>query len=84
MRPLPSISTSTSISLMSCRAILGLGFGSVRYPVISENRFLYEKIDVGVDQGGTQIEFEDEWPEIRDLFVEETARVGGSVDMQVR
>jgi quercetin dioxygenase-like cupin family protein len=56
---------------------LGIGFGSVRYPVISENRFLYEKIDVGVNDGGTRIEFADEWPEIRELFERELATAAG-------
>jgi quercetin dioxygenase-like cupin family protein len=60
---------------------LGVGFGSVRYPVTSSNRHLYENIDVGVEQGGTQIEFEDQDPGIHPLFESEIARVEGTVDM---
>jgi hypothetical protein len=60
---------------------LGIGFASVRYPVLQSTRYLYENIDVGVEQGGTQIEFEDEMPEIFDLFSEELARVGTPLDM---
>jgi quercetin dioxygenase-like cupin family protein len=63
---------------------LGLGFGSVRYPVVDHKRRFFENIDVGVEEGGTQIEFEDEDPRIRDLFETEIARVGGSVDMVAR
>jgi quercetin dioxygenase-like cupin family protein len=60
---------------------LGIGFASVRYPVLQSTRYLYENIDVGVEQGGTQIEFEDEMPEVYDLFVDELAKAGTQLDM---
>jgi quercetin dioxygenase-like cupin family protein len=60
---------------------LGIGFASVRYPVLQSTRYLYENIDVGVQEGGTQIEFEDEMTEIFDLFVEELERAGTPLDM---
>jgi quercetin dioxygenase-like cupin family protein len=60
---------------------LGIGFASVRYPVLQSTRYLYENIDVGVEQGGTQIEFEDEMPEIHDMFVEELRKAGTTLDM---
>ena len=55
---------------------LGIGFGSVRYPVTQANRYLYENLDVGVEQGGTQIEFEDQDPAIHALFETEMAALG--------
>jgi hypothetical protein len=57
---------------------LGIGFGSVRYPTIEANRYLYRNLDVGVDDGGTQIEFENQDPRIDTLFVDELSRVGAS------
>jgi len=60
---------------------LGVGFASVRYPALQSTRFLYENLDVGVGEGGTQIEFEDQMPEIHPLFLEELQKAGGTPDM---
>jgi quercetin dioxygenase-like cupin family protein len=60
---------------------LGVGFGSVRYPTLETNRHLIRNLDVGVEEGGTQIEFEDQDPRIHRLFEAEIARVGLTVDM---
>ena len=60
---------------------LGVGFGSVRYPTLETNRHLIRNLDVGVEQGGTQIEFEDQDARIHRLFEAEIERVGLTVDM---
>jgi quercetin dioxygenase-like cupin family protein len=60
---------------------LGVGFASVRYPALQSTRYLYENLDVGVDEGGTQIEFEDQMPEIHPLFLADLRRAGGTPDM---
>jgi quercetin dioxygenase-like cupin family protein len=60
---------------------LGVGFGSVRYPTLSAKRRFFEKIDVSVEEGGTQIEFDDQDPRIHGLFEAELAGVGLKADM---
>jgi quercetin dioxygenase-like cupin family protein len=60
---------------------LGMGFGSVRYPTLDAKRRFFENIDVGVEEGGTQIEFEDQDPAIHRLFEQEMERVGGTIDI---
>ena len=42
------------------------------------------KSDVSLNQGGCQIEYEDEGPEIRRIFEEECARSGATVEMPER
>jgi gentisate 1,2-dioxygenase len=55
---------------------LALGFGGVRYPVVSSMRKVYEGMDKSVKEGGNQIEYEDEDPKIKQLFMEELAKRG--------
>ncbi len=55
---------------------LALGFGGVRYPVLESKRKIYEQMDKSQSEGGIQIEYEDEDPEIRVLYERELAKVG--------
>jgi gentisate 1,2-dioxygenase len=58
-------------------------FGSMRYPVLEERRRLYSKEnDLSVTKGGTQIEYEDEDPRIRELYESELAKEG--VELRMR
>jgi gentisate 1,2-dioxygenase len=55
---------------------LALGFGGVRYPVLESKRRAYEGMDKSTEEGGNQIEYEDEDPRIRLLFEEALAKHG--------
>lgn len=55
---------------------MAMTIGSVRYPVLEWRRKAIPVSDVSVAAGGSQIEYEDEDPRIRELFVRESARVG--------
>jgi uncharacterized RmlC-like cupin family protein len=59
---------------------LAVALGSIRHPLTSEKRSLFEGVDRSVDRGGRQIEYEDEDPRIRELFQAELARRGVEVD----
>jgi quercetin dioxygenase-like cupin family protein len=61
---------------------LALGFGSVRHPVLDRYRRVYEMLGVNVEQGGDQIEHEDEWPDVYDLFARELQRAGSTLVME--
>lgn len=55
---------------------LAVGFGSLRYPVTAAKRASSLGVDVGLKQGGRQIEYEDEDPRVRQIFEEELAKNG--------
>jgi uncharacterized RmlC-like cupin family protein len=59
---------------------LGVGFGSVRYPTLAAKRRFFERIDVGVEEGGTQIEYEAQDPGIYALFEREMQARGKTLD----
>jgi hypothetical protein len=50
--------------------------GSLRYPLTAEKRHVFLGVDVAVQKGGCQIEYEDQDPRIHALFLEELARNG--------
>jgi hypothetical protein len=43
---------------------------------------VYEMLGVNVEQGGDQIEHEDEWPDVYDLFARELQRAGSTLVME--
>ncbi len=55
---------------------LALGFGGVRYPVLDSKRANYENMDVSTEDGGNQVEYEDEDPRIHALYEAELAKRG--------
>ncbi len=55
---------------------LALGFGGVRYPVLDSKRANYENMDVSTEEGGNQIEYENEDPRIHELYERELAKRG--------
>ena len=55
---------------------LALGLGGVRYPVLDSKRKGYEGMDRSMNDGGIQVEYEDEDPRILQLYEAETAKVG--------
>lgn len=55
---------------------LALAFGGVRYPVLDSKISNYEGMDKSVEDGGFQVEYEDEDPRIHELFKSELAKLG--------
>lgn len=55
---------------------LALGFGGVRYPVLESKRQSYEAMDRSQDEGGAQIEYENEDPRILALYERELVEEG--------
>ena len=55
---------------------LALGFGGVRYPVLESKIRNYEGMDKSVEDGGFQVEYQDEDPRIHALFQQELSKVG--------
>jgi mannose-6-phosphate isomerase-like protein (cupin superfamily) len=50
--------------------------GSTRYPLTAEKKAIKMGVDVNVDDGGCQIEYEDQDPRIHAIYLEELARNG--------
>jgi oxalate decarboxylase/phosphoglucose isomerase-like protein (cupin superfamily) len=59
---------------------LAIRWGSRKYPLFKTHG-ARAKVDVSVKEGGNQIEYEDEDPEIRKIFEEELARSGVEIRM---
>lgn len=55
---------------------LAVAYGGLRYPFTEERRQHFLGVDKSVDQGGRQIDYADEEPRIRELYVAELAREG--------
>ncbi len=55
---------------------LALGFGGVRYPVLPSRAIGYEAMDKSREEGGRQIEYEDEDPRILARYERELAEEG--------
>ncbi|HEY3116547.1 MAG TPA: hypothetical protein VGK54_07395 [Chloroflexota bacterium] len=55
---------------------LALGFGGVRYPVLPSKMSEYENMDKSREEGGRQVEYEDEDPRILGLYERELAEEG--------
>jgi gentisate 1,2-dioxygenase len=60
---------------------LAVAYGSLRYPFSAEKRALIQGVDVNVKDGGRQVEYEDEDPEIRRLFEAELRKTGAECRM---
>ena len=60
---------------------LALNFAGVRYPIFAWRRAYYDNTTKSADEGGHQIEYEDEHPAIRALFEAEVRRHGGTSRM---
>jgi quercetin dioxygenase-like cupin family protein len=57
-------------------------FGSLRYPFLASKRKLSEGgVDVSVKLGGNQIEYEDQFPRIAQMYAEAMAKAGAEVRM---
>ncbi len=64
---------------------LAVAFGSIRYPVTSDKRGLFGNgVDVDVNRGGRQIEYEAEDPRIAETYRRELARWGLEPDARMR
>jgi uncharacterized RmlC-like cupin family protein len=62
---------------------LAVQYGSVRYPMVREKAFTYDKgADTGIKDGGGQIEYADQDPRIHALFLEEVERAGVTPRME--
>lgn len=55
---------------------LALGFGGMRYMVMESRKAGYENMDKSVNEGGNQVEYEDEDPRILELYKSELAKSG--------
>ncbi len=55
---------------------LAVALGSMRYPLTSEKRTLFQGVDVSVRDGGRQIEYEDQDPRIHEIYLGELAANG--------
>ena len=50
--------------------------GSTRYPFTEEKRAIKRGVDVNVNDGGNQIEYEDQDPRVHRMFLDELASGG--------
>src|SRR6266853_1404646 len=55
---------------------LAVAFGGLRYPFTQSKRHVFTGMDVNVQDGGCQIEYEDQAPSIHCLYLEELAKHG--------
>ena len=55
---------------------LAVAYGGLRYPFTEERRQHFMGVDKSVSEGGRQIDYADEDPRIRELYVSELARDG--------
>jgi len=55
---------------------LAIALGSLRYPLTSAKRRLFEGVDVNVRDGGAQIEYADQVPRIHQIYLQELAKSG--------
>ena len=63
------------------RAIWRWRFGGLRYPFTQAKRHVFTGMDVNVQDGGCQIEYEDQDPRIHRIYLEELAKHGVRSDM---
>lgn len=61
---------------------LAVAFGGLRYPFTADKRKTFMGMDVSLKDGGRQIEYEDQRPEIHELFAKELAMTGAEMRMQ--
>jgi len=55
---------------------LAVAFGSLRYPFTAQKRHVFMGMDVNVNDGGCQIEYEDQDPRIHKIYLQELAKYG--------
>jgi uncharacterized RmlC-like cupin family protein len=55
---------------------LAIAYGSLRYPFTAQKRHVFTGMDVNVNDGGCQIEYEDQDPRIHKIYLEELAKYG--------
>ena len=55
---------------------LAIACGGLRYPLMEEKRRIFLGMDVDVNKGGAQIEYENQDPRIHKIFLEELAKSG--------
>ena len=55
---------------------LAIAYGSLRYPFTAQKRHVFMGMDVSVNDGGCQIEYEDQDPRIHKIYLEELAKHG--------
>ena len=61
---------------------LVFGFGGARYPVLDTKMTSYENMDKTTKEGGNQVEYIDEDPNILDLYERELSKRGLSSKMR--
>jgi mannose-6-phosphate isomerase-like protein (cupin superfamily) len=61
---------------------LAVAFGGLRYPFTEDKRKTFMGMDVSLKDGGRQIEYEDQRPEIHELYAKELAKSGAEMRMQ--
>jgi len=60
---------------------LAIAMGSLRYPTLAEKRQVWLGMDVNVQQGGNQIEYENQDPKIHEIFLENLSKHGAKSKM---
>ena len=55
--------------------------GSLRYPTLAEKKRVWLGMDVDLNQGGNQIEYEDQNPGVHKMFLEALAKSGAQSKM---
>ena len=60
---------------------LAIAMGSLRYPTLAEKKRVWLGMDVDVNQGGNQIEYEDQNPGVHRMYLEALAKSGAQSNM---
>jgi mannose-6-phosphate isomerase-like protein (cupin superfamily) len=60
---------------------LAIAMGSMRYPLLAEKRAVWLGMDVSVKDGGKQIEYEDQNPNVHAMYLEALAKFGAKSKM---
>ncbi len=60
---------------------LAIAMGSLRYPTLAEKKRVWLGMDVDVNVGGNQIEYEDQHPDVHKMFLEALAENGAKSSM---
>jgi hypothetical protein len=58
-----------------------VAFGGLRYPFTASKKHVFMGMDVNVQDGGCQIEYEDQDRRIHDIFLKELAKTGAKSKM---
>jgi gentisate 1,2-dioxygenase len=60
---------------------LAVAFGGLRYPFTAAKRHVFMGMDVNVQDGGCQVEYEDQDRRIHEIFLNELAKTGAKSKM---